>query len=348
MPVSSLSLADIEAYDPRPSRRGKRLRAKCPIHGGDRQQSLSVDTETGWGRCFACGVVVRVADFQPAEERIENRWRVEGVGTRPAAQRVAPEPPPSSPTPNHGALEKAGEQLPGSPGEVYLADRHIPLTVAQRYDVGYVRKGGWPGRYCARRWPRLTFPLATPEGVTNWYSRAASSEAPRSEAHDVLSGPKGYFHFAALDQNDTVVVVEAPLDGLALAASGCDSFVALIGTHHFRPEWFLAAGVKNLILALDQDEAGGKAAEELVWKAAEVGLVCALLPASVYAGEKDLNAALMKVGYLDLSSLGCQPGSGVDPSAAGESREEPVDSVKAFVQAWQEECEAHPPYPDAD
>lgn len=345
----TLTLADIEAYDPRPARRGKRLRAKCPIHGGDRQQSLSVDTETGWGRCFACEVRVRVPDFQPAGERPETRWRVETVPAQTPPRRSLPSPPPPAlPSGKREIMEQAAQRLPGSPAEGYLRSRSIPLAAAQQYGVGYVGKGGWPGRYAARRWPRLTFPLATPEGVNNWYSRAACTEADRSEAHDVLSGPKGYFHFAALEQYDTVVVVEAPLDGLSLAASGSGAFVALIGTHHFRPEWFLAAGVKHLILALDQDEAGRKAAEELAWKAAEVGLACRLLPASVYAGEKDLNAALVKGGPLDLSSLGIGNRPVPVPPEKEEPREVPPAGVLAFVQAWQEECAANPSYPEVD
>ena len=303
MNLETLTLFDIEAYDPRPTQRGKRLRAKCPIHGGDRQQSLSVDTETGWGHCFACGVRVRVSDFQPSRGPRGPRWRVEAAVPRTAPRRtLSPTPSLPMPRPTSPALEQAAERLPGSPGEHYLQSRGIPLTVAQQYGMGFVVRGAWPGRAAARSWPRLTFPLTTPDGETNWYSRAAAPEAPRNEVHDVLTGPKGYFNGTALEDSETVVVVEGAFDGLSLAASGCRAFVALIGTHYFRPAWFLAAGVKHLILALDQDPPGQVAAAELAWQVAAVGLSSELLPRSVYAGEKDLNSALMKGGRLLRSS----------------------------------------------
>src|SRR5258708_40109126 len=39
---------------------GGRLRAYCPIHGGDHQRSLSIDPETGWGFCHLCNATVLV------------------------------------------------------------------------------------------------------------------------------------------------------------------------------------------------------------------------------------------------------------------------------------------------
>src|SRR6266851_5253247 len=39
---------------------GGRLRAYCPIHGGDHQRSLSIDPETGWGFCHCCHATVLV------------------------------------------------------------------------------------------------------------------------------------------------------------------------------------------------------------------------------------------------------------------------------------------------
>src|SRR6266700_1248947 len=39
---------------------GQRLRAYCPIHGGDHQRSLSIDSSTGWGFCHCCHATVLV------------------------------------------------------------------------------------------------------------------------------------------------------------------------------------------------------------------------------------------------------------------------------------------------
>src|SRR2546421_12402640 len=45
---------------------GERLRAYCPIHGGDHQRSLSIDLTSGWGFCHCCHAVVLVEAMNPA------------------------------------------------------------------------------------------------------------------------------------------------------------------------------------------------------------------------------------------------------------------------------------------
>src|SRR6266852_5321398 len=45
--------------------RGERLRAYCPIHGGDHQRSLSIDSSTGWGFCHCCHATVLVETSDP-------------------------------------------------------------------------------------------------------------------------------------------------------------------------------------------------------------------------------------------------------------------------------------------
>src|SRR5258708_25541347 len=39
---------------------GGRLRAYCPIHGGDHQRSPSIYPETGWGFCHCCHATLLV------------------------------------------------------------------------------------------------------------------------------------------------------------------------------------------------------------------------------------------------------------------------------------------------
>lgn len=349
MSVETLTLADIENYDPRPRRRGKRLRAKCPLHRGDHQQSLSINVETGWGKCFACGATVWVSDFAPMGAK--NRWRVEQTPRR----RTISSPAPSPASTSLKELEKMITALAGTPGADYLKMRGIPPALAERYGVKYIKKGCWPGRAAARAWPRLAFPLATPDGVVNYYSRAASKDAPREGAHDVLPGPKGYFNFEALGC-DMVYVCEAALDALSLAAAGADNVVGLIGTH-FRPEWFLAAGTKKIILALDRDEPGQKAAAEIALKAALAGLACEVLPEECYGGEKDLNAA-WQAGRLVLPGLGERTLADRRKELSDAAFWQRVDETRqallefpvrtaAFCQAWARELSYNPPYPDA-
>src|SRR2546421_10496446 len=44
---------------------GERLRAMCPVHGGDHQRSLSIDRASGWGFCHCCHAVVLVESMNP-------------------------------------------------------------------------------------------------------------------------------------------------------------------------------------------------------------------------------------------------------------------------------------------
>src|SRR5258708_14636218 len=54
--IHRLSLGDlIDAVES-----GERLRAYCPIHGGDHQRSLSIALSTGWGFCHSCHAIVLV------------------------------------------------------------------------------------------------------------------------------------------------------------------------------------------------------------------------------------------------------------------------------------------------
>src|SRR5256884_9909373 len=65
---------------------GERLRAMCPIHGGDHQGSLSIDRATGWGFCHCCHATVLVEALSPtlvlADKSQAIRKRV-GAGRHP-------------------------------------------------------------------------------------------------------------------------------------------------------------------------------------------------------------------------------------------------------------------------
>src|SRR5437879_5582158 len=48
-----------------PLESGERLRAYCPIHGGDHQRSLSIELATGWGFCHCCHATVLLETVPP-------------------------------------------------------------------------------------------------------------------------------------------------------------------------------------------------------------------------------------------------------------------------------------------
>ena len=171
---------------------GTRLRATCPIHGGDHQRSLSIDSESGWGYCHCCHATVLVEQL--------NRNR---SGERHASRSFERES--SHPTrtihsreysSSHGLLRSLSVQPLWQQGEraaltalapllrsslltsrrvqTYLEERGIPVALAQSSDMGYLSRALWEqaGTWLAagqharlRRWiERVLFPLHSPDG----------------------------------------------------------------------------------------------------------------------------------------------------------------------------------------
>src|SRR5579884_109729 len=93
--IEIIPLADL--HDTRTS--GSRLRAFCPVHGGDHQRSLSIDRESGWGHCFnaRCQATVLVQEFNPeVAERLLCRASSMRAALRPRTQGTGQPPTTSS------------------------------------------------------------------------------------------------------------------------------------------------------------------------------------------------------------------------------------------------------------
>ena len=196
------------------------------------------------------------------------------------------------------------DALPGSPGERYLLERHIPLSIAQAAGVGYAAPKAWAHHDDAGRpvrdWHRgrLVFPHTDPAGnVVNLYGRAVG-DAPKEARHDHLTGEKGYFRAQALRLGDgPVFVCEGAFDALALMAAGMGRVVAIFGVNGWRWEWARDAG--DLVFALDGDAAGQRMFRELAPAARLRGKAVAYLELDAYGDEKDA-AAAWAAGVLDV------------------------------------------------
>ena len=176
---------------------GDRLRAYCPIHGGDHQRSLSIERATGWGYCHCCHATVLVETRDPTI--IDRRWNSHekrGYG----GDTLSPPPcvdhlPPSSLRPDSVRQGRAATPLPGwQHDEVaalravtplmhasltasrwvqgYLNERGIPPTRASAAHIGYLSRCAWEQAPVSteqhsllKRWiGRIVFPLGSPNG----------------------------------------------------------------------------------------------------------------------------------------------------------------------------------------
>ncbi len=290
-PLENLTLTESELDQPIRGEGGKALRAKCPFHGSDHQRSLRVNLETGHFKCHACSAWGYL-DTHRKQGR-EDRPRIARAPLRQPTQRTpTPAPPPPQPRPELAAkLAEYQQALPGSPAEAYLKKRSIPLELAQRLGAGYAASGSWLGREW--RQGRIVFPHTTPEGeIVNLYGRALGNvpEQYKSLKHDHLSGAKGYVNTQALREGEgPIAICEGVFDLLAIMAAGQERALAIFGIDGWRWEWARDAG--ELILALDNDEPGRKAAGELARAARMRGKKIALLDAEAYAGAKDIAEA---------------------------------------------------------
>src|SRR5690348_3839737 len=156
---------------------GGRLRASCPVHGSDHQRSLSIEPEgdyAGFGKCFSCGAEVLVEDMNPDAAR-----RLAALGAQPITaerllrpiKRYLAEQTPWQKEELAGLLaldERMRAALARSEkARAYLAERCIPLALAEQQGLGYIppEAAKLPELRRLHKWiDRLVFPLQSPAG----------------------------------------------------------------------------------------------------------------------------------------------------------------------------------------
>lgn len=297
---------------------GRTWRAYCPFHGSDKQRSLRVNRQSGRFQCFACeawGYMDWARErFTEQKGYSTGRSSPRPVALRPASAhpvRVS-SPPKATGTslPLTEILLSYQAALPGSLAEDYLAERGIPLVLAQQLGLGYSAPGQWAHRTDAgkpiRDWKfgRVVFPHTAPGGqLVNLYGRAVGDYAPKTLRHDHLPGAKGYFNFPALETGprEEVYVCEGPFDALSLLTLNPNlAVVAIFGVQGWRHDW--ASNCRNITFALDSDAAGQAAWRSLARQLTLRGKKVRSLSPADFGGAKDLNEALVS-GTLSLSGV---------------------------------------------
>jgi hypothetical protein len=298
---------EADLVDPRQSG-GKWIRAVCHIHGGDHQRSLSINATNGFGRCQNCGAEIFVPELNP-----EGAMRAPKPITAERLLRpVAPKAPTEiAPAPwqidELEALTRLADRCRAHLDDVrpraYLDRRGIPYEVALSAGVGYVPDMTLSGPLSKWR-DRLVFALGSPAGL-GYAGRSLWGWAPGmdEDEHKAIldadgapkrwrkTNPAGYFGYDQLGDAEIAVIVEGPVDALALLASGLfpeTPVLALVGTA-CRAEQ-APASLRHVVVALDGDEVGATRSADLARELPIEGLVVATAIPPDDGGGKDWSA----------------------------------------------------------
>jgi len=266
-----LTLADLEAADPHAPAGTRERRFCCPLPAcaGKPQdaahRTLSVNVRTGAWHCFRCDArgVLREHWRPPPERRrtqLRRAFALDSVpaASLPAARAVVTENRPTAgetaqktPFDWRAAYDHA-EPLPASVGARYLASRGVPVQLAEQAGVRHAPR--WYGR------PAVLFPVCDAAGQLVAVSgRHLDGGTPA--AHTGGAKSQGLFATPGALSAARVVITEAPIDALSLAAAGVPA-VGLCGTSG--PDWLpQSCAFRAVAVALDADAAGDAAAARL-------------------------------------------------------------------------------------
>lgn len=289
-----LTLAQLEAFDPKAPDRGAERRFCCPLpECSDKDvdaehRTMGVNTETGQFHCFRCG----------AKGLLRDRWTDTPPPTRQSKSRASARRA-FSLTPERSKVAAvdvdewrakvarstiALSDPAAAAGVTYLASRGIPADFAERQGVGFVRR--WlPDR------PGILFRIVDRAGelVAAQGRYVDGREDPKARTSGELKS--GAFLTAGSLEADRLVVCEAPIDALSLALAGHPA-IAFCGLT--APDWFVeAAAFRKVAIAFDADDAGDAAAKELCDRLTSFG---ATVEHWRPTGFKDWNEMLMAKG----------------------------------------------------
>lgn len=321
---------------------GGRLKAHCPKHD-DSSPSASFDPETGYVRCFsACnegwgpidwlmkqhgmGFVDALRSLDGGQSQVAT-LRTPALALAAADRtRVALPKEPRPVLEDLEALQLLRDDYSrnladGVEGRRYLESRHIPLDVALGVGVGCVEPDSLDDWNClgSRQLPTgmgcIVFPHTDPAGrVINFNARGTKDlkdGAGKWVAHLRRADRepcRGLFNAQAIKCHDgPLFICEGPFDAISLIAGGVPRAVAMFGLD-FSSFFHWIDGVRTVVLALDNDEPGRKAAFELARALHLQGKDVEILDGSAYGGCKDINEAWV-AGVLRLPTPSVQDGS---------------------------------------
>jgi hypothetical protein len=283
--LPALSLSELEAYDPRAPQGDGERRFLCPLCGDDKpndvaHRSLTLNTQSGAWHCWRCAAKGKLRDAWQERPSGHRSQRARQDRARLSALTLAPSTPTKTQNADWRHQLRGLRPLLDTPGAKYLEARGIPCELA--HIVGARFSGDFYGR------PAVVLPIrdrqSTLVAATGRYIDGRDNPKTRIAGHKrdgVFMAPvqaqstltPGRRVFAPFDKDvPAIIVTEAPLDALSIAAAGFPT-IALCGTTG--PSWLhLVCGFRRVLLAFDADDAGDRAAATLAGALATYGASC--------------------------------------------------------------------------
>ena len=344
--VDLLALIESSGLDLK--RVGKNWFCRCPFHE-DREASLSINPETRLWNCFGCEAGGDCFRWCQLRENLDFAEAVEFA--RRFATLSVPDPAPATrEVPERSALltrvmERYVRSFKESTdAQMYLASRGLSSReLWETFRVGYVDGSllkSLPGAGPVRE--QLTtlgilrangqehfhgcvvVPLEHPDdGLVGFYGRRLDPAA--KVPHLYLPGPKrGVLQWQALKRGGCVYLAESVLDALSLWQAGQRDVSCVFGAGHLHPdlETLLGRmGPKEVVFALDGDQAGLNGVQKMSERLAKRGLHCSWTP---LPDGKDPNQLLQEIGPDGLRELIARPRSFVmaEPAAPAQDGKE--------------------------
>lgn len=151
-------ISQLDLVNPRES--GGRIRDYCPIHGGDRQRSLSIDMETGFGYCHQCKRKVLVREMnRDAAARLEEKQAQEQQGVIHVRdpKYIAREAKPKEEKVSQWRLQERAlllheqkrmvSRLRDERARAYIQSRGLALETVEAQGLGYIPAMALTGKY---------------------------------------------------------------------------------------------------------------------------------------------------------------------------------------------------------
>ena len=250
-------------------KQGSNFLCLCPFHS-DTNPSLSINPEKNLFNCFGCGTGGDAIEFFMKFDRVSFGEAV-GVliGDKKdesfSLNRIADF---YHSTFNNSPEAKTYLQSRGITDESVYSQFMIGYadgSIFSRFDIDDLKSADLVNKNNREHFKGcVVFPLIDDSGnVVDFYGRRLEDKKGLAK-HLYLKGThRGIFNIDALKEHDTIILTESIIDSLTLIQHGFKNTVPLYGTNGLTPDhlaMFAKHGIKHILLCLDADDGGRKAA----------------------------------------------------------------------------------------